>query len=63
MLTVSYLKMREPSLKPLKLSIVREQCGTPLVVQWLICGSAGKESTCNAGDLGLTSGWEDPLEK
>ena len=23
------------------------------------CGSAGKESTCNAGDLG----WEDPLEK
>ena len=25
----------------------------------LPCGSAGKESTCNAGDLG----WEDPLEK
>ena len=25
----------------------------------LSCGSAGKESTCNAGDLG----WEDPLEK
>ena len=23
------------------------------------CGSAGKESTCTAGDLG----WEDPLEK
>ena len=23
------------------------------------CGSAGKESTCNAGSLG----WEDPLEK
>ena len=23
------------------------------------CGSAGKESSCNAGDLG----WEDPLEK
>ena len=23
------------------------------------CGSAGKESTCNVGDLG----WEDPLEK
>jgi len=23
------------------------------------CGSAGKESACNAGDLG----WEDPLEK
>ena len=25
--------------------------------------SAGKESTCNAGDLGLILGWEDPLEK
>ena len=24
-----------------------------------LCGSAGKESTCSAGDLG----WEDPLEK
>ena len=23
------------------------------------CGSAGKESACNAGDLG----WEDPLDK
>ena len=21
------------------------------------CGSAGKESTCNTGDLGLTPGW------
>ena len=26
-------------------------------------GSDGKESTCNAGDPGLTPGWEDPLEK
>ena len=26
-------------------------------------GSAGKESTCNVGDLGLIPGWEDPLEK
>ena len=25
--------------------------------------SAGKESACNAGDLGSTVGWEDPLEK
>ena len=29
----------------------------------LLCGSAGKESTCNMGDLGLILGWEDPLEK
>ena len=28
-----------------------------------LCGSAGKESTCNAGDLGSSLGWEDPLEK
>ena len=27
------------------------------------CGSAGKQSTCNARDLGLIPGWEDPLEK
>ena len=27
------------------------------------CGSAGKESTCNAGELGSIPGWEDPLEK
>ena len=26
-------------------------------------GSAGKEPACNAGDLGLIPGWEDPLEK
>ena len=26
-------------------------------------GSAGKESTCNVGDLGSILGWEDPLEK
>ena len=25
--------------------------------------SAGKESTCNAGDLGSIPGWEDPLEE
>ena len=27
------------------------------------CGSAGKESPCNVGDLGSIPGWEDPLEK
>ena len=26
-------------------------------------GSVGKESTCNAGDLGSILVWEDPLEK
>ena len=26
-------------------------------------GSDCKESTCNAGDLGLIPGWEGPLEK
>ena len=25
--------------------------------------SAGRESACNAGDLGRSLGWEDPLEK
>ena len=27
------------------------------------CGSAGKESTCNMGDLGSILGWADPLEE
>ena len=27
------------------------------------CSSVGKESAGSAGDLGLMSGWEDPLEK
>ena len=26
-------------------------------------GSDGKESACNAGDLRLIPGWEDPLEE
>ena len=26
------------------------------------CGSAGKESACNVGSLGLTPGWEDVLQ-
>ena len=26
-------------------------------------GSVGKESACNAGDVVLSLGWEDPLEK
>ena len=28
----------------------------------LACGSDGKESACNIGDLGLILHWEDPLE-
>ena len=36
-------------------------CGSALFgsLPGLPCGSAGKESACNVGDLG----WEDPLEK
>ena len=26
-------------------------------------GSVGKEFACNAGDLGSSLGWEDPLEE
>ena len=29
----------------------------------LFVGSDGKESACNAGDLGLIPGQEEPLEK
>ena len=30
---------------------------------WLSCGSVGRESACNAGNLDSIPGWEDPLEK
>ena len=38
----------------------RDRLPTPVFLGFP-CGSAGKESACNVGDLGL--GWEDPLEK
>ena len=34
-----------------------------IVVSVFPGGSAGKEPAYNAGDLGSTPGWEDPLEK
>ena len=40
----------------------RERLPTPVFLGFP-CGSASKESTCNAGDLGSILGWEDPLEK
>ena len=40
----------------------RDRLPTPVFLGFP-CGSAGKESACNVGDLGLIPGWEDPLEK
>ena len=41
-----------------------EANGYPLQYSWgFPGGSDGKESACNAGDLGLILGFEDPLEK
>ena len=40
----------------------RDRLLTPVFLGFL-CGSAGKESACNVGYLGLIPGWEDPLEK
>ena len=37
---------------------VEDRLPTPVFLGFP-CGSAGKESACNVGDLG----WEDPLEK
>ena len=39
----------------------RNRLPTPVFLDFP-CGSAGKESACNAGDLGWILGWEDPLE-
>ena len=41
----------------------RDRLPTPVFLGFP-CGSAGKESACNAGDLGLRSlVWENPLQK
>ena len=45
-----------------KISWRRDRLPTPVFLSFP-CGSAGKGSACNAGDLGLIPGWEDPLEK
>ena len=40
----------------------RERLPSPVFLGFP-CGSAGKESACNVGDLVRSLGWEDPLEK
>ena len=41
----------------------RDRLPTPVFLGFP-SGSAGKESACNAGDLGsIPGGWEEPLEK
>ena len=43
-----------------------EKYHKPISVQYYMgcpCGSDGKESVCNVGDLGFIPGWEGPLEK
>ena len=40
----------------------RDSLPTPVFLGFP-CGSAGKESTCKAGDWVQSLGWEDPLEK
>ena len=40
-----------------------ERLGYPLLFLGFPCDSAGKESACTAGDLGLIPGLEGPLEK
>ena len=40
----------------------RDRLPTPVFLGFS-CGSAGKESAPNVGDLGLILDWEDPLEK
>ena len=40
---------------------LEDEMATHSSILGLPCGSAGKESACNAGDMG--SIWEDPLEE
>ena len=56
----SSYKTGDPSMIPGsgRFTVEVDRLPTPVFLGFLY-GSAGKESTCNAGDLG----WEDPLEK
>ena len=40
----------------------RDRLPTPVFLGFP-CGSAGKKSACNSGNLGSILGWKDPLEK
>ena len=40
----------------------RDRLPTPVFLEFPR-GSASEESACNAGDLGLSLGWEEPLEE
>ena len=40
----------------------RDRLPTPVFLGFT-CGSAGKYSSCNVGNLGSIPRWEDPLEK
>ena len=54
--SILFSKFFSPSLLYIILSTVTCAMGFP-------GGSAGKESAFNAGDLGRSLGWEDPLEE
>ena len=45
-----------------KMCCRRDRLPTPVFLGFP-CGSTGKESACNSGDLGSSLGWEVPLEK
>ena len=58
------LQCKRPQIKSWvgKICWRRDRLPTPVFLGFP-CGSAGKESACNAGDLGWIPGSEDPLEK
>ena len=50
-------------IKKKKKVILSTSMNSTLLQMGFPCGSAGKESACNVGDLGSTPELEDPLEK
>ena len=52
-----------PQFKSITASVLSLLYGPTLTSVAFPGGSAGKESTCNVGDLGSIPGWEDPLKK
>ena len=57
--TTEHLSMYKKQWKSLKYILSSTPKKVVVVVLGFPCGPTGKESDCNAGDLGSTLGWED----
>ena len=56
------METAHPLNHPVEIAVL-ELVGSVLVMGFLVAQTVKKKSACNAGDLGSTLDWEDPLEE